>query len=137
MENLLSDPTILAKAQAFCSALSGNNTGGEEEESSSELTKVLDCIIKTCQCYTMPLEAKAIREETASLESQLEMARNGMTLGYVDPNQDGQFVAASSAGLRNKLSTDADERTRRAVYEGLCTIGPFVIDHGLLDIIKL
>jgi hypothetical protein len=40
-------------------------------------------------------------------------------------------------GLRNKLSTDADEGTRRAVYEGLCTIGPFVIDHGLLDIIKL
>jgi oligoendopeptidase F len=137
MENLLSDPTILAKAQAFRSALSGNNTGGEVEESSSELTKVLDCIIKTCQCYTMPPEAKAIREETASLESQLEMARNGMTLGYVDPNQDGQFVAASSVGLRNKLSTDADEGTRRAVYEGLCTIGPFVIDHGLLDIIKL
>lgn len=130
MENLLSSPETLSKAIAFRSALVDRSA-----EASSELTKVLDCIIKTCQCYTMPPEAKSIREETASLESQLEMARNGMRLGYTHP--DGTFVEASSVALRNKMSTEADEGIRQAVYEGLCTIGPFVLDNGFLEIIKL
>jgi hypothetical protein len=128
MENLLSNPETLEKAYAFRSALGSS--------SSSELLRnVLDCIIKTCQCHTMPPEAKWIREETAALESKLEMARNGMLLGYTD--KDGTFVEASSVAMRNKMSTDADESTRKAMFDGLCTIGPFVLDNGFLEIIKL
>lgn len=128
MENLLSNPETLQKAQDFRSVLSDSNA-------TSELTKVLDCIIKTCQCYSMPDEAKLIREETARLESNLEMARNRMILGYTD--ETGKFVESSSVGLRNKVGTDANESTRKACYEALCSIGRFVLDNGFLKIIKL
>ena len=123
MEDLLSDPETLQKAEVF---------RGQVED--PELCKVLDVIIHSCKCYTMPPEAKSIREETAKLEGKLEMARNSMKLGFTDT--EGKFVEASSVGLRNKLSTEADEAIRKAAYEGLCSIGPFVLDNGFLEIIK-
>ena len=127
MEDLLSDPEILKKAESF--------QGQIPSKDHPELCKVLDVIVRTCKCYTMPEEAKKIREETASIEGKLEMARNSMKLGYTD--KEGKFVEASSVGLRNKLSTEADEAIRKAAYEGLRSIGPFVLDNGFLDIIKL
>lgn len=126
MEDLLSDPEMLQKAESYRTEIPAKEH--------PELCKVLDIIVRTCKCYTMPEEAKKIREETASIEGKLEMARNAMSLGYTDT--EGKFVEASSVGLRNKLSTEADEAIRKAAYEGLSSIGPFVLDNGFLDIIK-
>ena len=134
MENLLSDPTVLEKAQHYHKQLL------EQETSSSASTdpalmQVLSIIVRTASCYTMPPAAKQIREATATLESTLEMARNSMTLGYTDPTTK-EFVKASSVALRNTLSTEANEAKRQAAYEGLSSIGPFVLDHGFVEIIK-
>lgn len=123
MEDLLSDPDALTKAEAF-----------RKDVDDEDVNKVLDIIIRACKCNSMPPEAKGIREATSALESSLEMARNKMKLGYNDA--DGKFVEASSVALRNKISTQADEATRKAAYEGLLTIGPFVLDNGFVDIIK-
>ena len=127
MENLLSDSSIRQKAETLRAELG---------DTSSDLAKTLDIIVRTCKCYDMSSapEAKQVREETSVLESKLEMARNGMKLGYT---VDGSFVEQSSVGLRNKLRTSADEATRKACYEGLRSIGPFVLDNGFVEIIKL
>eukprot|EP00978_Attheya_sp_CCMP212_P016068 scaffold41822_cov58-Attheya_sp.AAC.1 len=125
MEDLLSDPAILTQAESYA----------EELISSSNTTNV---IIRTCKCNDMSSspEAKKIREETSELESELEMARNNMTLGYKDPVGDREFTEASSVGLRNVQRTSPDEATRKAAYEGLRSIGPFVLSKGFVDIVK-
>jgi hypothetical protein len=130
-EDLLSDYGNVEKAQALMDAL--------PEGSSEDLTKCLAIIVRTCKIYSTSPEIKEIRDATSEKESQLEMKRNRMDLGYKLPTSDGKFqkVAMSSVGLRNVMSTNADESTRKAAYEGLRTIGPFVCENGFVEIIKL
>ncbi|GAX18449.1 hypothetical protein FisN_2Lh103 [Fistulifera solaris] len=125
MESLLQDKAVLEKAQQLRSQCTDDD----------RLIKTLDIIIRTCQCYQMNDEAAAIRRETSQLESSLEMARNAMKLGY--SLDDETFVEASSVKLRNLLRTADEESVRRAAYEGLRSIGPYVLSHGFVEIIKL
>jgi len=135
MENLLADPSVRQKAEAFRQQLLEQQQP-QDDASSSDLMKTLNIIIRTCHCYDMSSapQAKALREECSSLESQLEMARNQMKLGY---KVGDEFKEASSVGLRNLLRTDSDETVRKAAYEGLRSIGPFVLENGFVEIIKL
>ena len=134
MEALLADPNILQDAKAHREALGGDSSDG----TTSDLIKTLAIIIKTCGCYTMPTAgAKAVREETSRIEGDLEKNRNEMKLGYVDPADGSTFHEMSSVGLRNLLRTDTKESTRKAAYEGLRSIGPFVVDNGFVEIVKL
>ncbi|KAL3911245.1 MAG: hypothetical protein SGILL_007357 [Bacillariaceae sp.] len=129
-EDLLSDYATLEKTKQLLKALDGSSAA-------SDLKKCLDIIIRTCSCYTTSPEIKEVREITSQKESQLEMARNRMKLGYTTPGDEGKFVEMSSVGLRNVMSTNSDEATRKAAYEGLRTIGPFVCENGFVEIIKL
>ena len=127
MEDLLGDPQILTQAR--------NYRAGLEPDAPNDLIKTLDIIIRTCQCNELQPEAKSVREETSKIESNLELKRNTMTLGYT--NEKGQFQSASSVALANLMSTSTDESIRKSAYEGLRSIGPFVCDNGFLEIIKL
>jgi oligoendopeptidase F len=129
MEDLLSDPAVLNEAKQLREEL--------PNDAPADLIKTLDIIIRTCQCNDMSSspEAKTIREETSKIESDLEMARNSLKLGYTDPAT-GDFHEMSSVGLRNLMRTSPDEATRKAAYEGLRSIGPFVCSNGFVDIVK-
>ena len=129
MEDLLSDPDILKQAKALRETL--------PSDAPADLVKTLDIIIRTCQCYDMSSspEAKLIREGTSKIESDLEMLRNGMKLGYTDPSN-GEFVAMSSVALRNLMRTSSDEDIRKAAYDALRSIGLFVCNNGFVDIVK-
>ncbi|PNH00062.1 hypothetical protein TSOC_014130, partial [Tetrabaena socialis] len=61
-------------------------------------------------------------------------SRNTMALGYTDPAT-SEFVKASSVQLRNSLRVSDDEATRKACYEGMRSIGPFVASQ-FLEIVK-
>jgi oligoendopeptidase F len=148
MEDVLSDPSTRAQASSFRAQLlsaeqSESNPEGKDStnQNDDDLLKVLDIIVRTCDCYDMSSApvAKAFREQCSQYESQLEMARNQMTLGYslTTSSGDETFVAASSVALRNLLRTSPDEPIRKAAYEGLRSIGSFVLNHGFMDIIKL
>ena len=127
MERLLSDPAVHQEASQHLLSV-------QTLPDTDELRKVLQIIVRTAQCYQMPPQAQELREATSKLESELEMARNQMKLGYT---VDGVFQEASSVGLRNLLRTNPSEKVRKAAYEGLRSIGPFVLDHGFVEIIKL
>ena len=129
MEDLLSDPKVLNEAKQLRENL--------PSDAPIDLVKTLDIIIRTCTCNDMSSspEAKTIREETSKIESDLEMARNSMKLGYTDPST-GEFHEMSSVGLRNLMRTSSDEAVRKAAYEGLRSIGPFVCSNGFVDIVK-
>jgi hypothetical protein len=81
-------------------------------------------------------EGRKLSEELVEREQALEHARGTMTLGYVDP-QTGEFHRASSVKLSLMLRTDPDERRRRAAFDGLRSIEPFVLAHGFLDIVAM
>merc|ERR1719330_458556 len=94
---------------------------------------------RTFSCYLMKTEeATQLRAKITAMESDLEMKRNQMTLGMQEPCEDGKkrFVELSSVGLRNRLRTSDSEEVRKACYEGLRSIGPFVLGAGFVDIIK-
>lgn len=80
-------------------------------------------------------EARKLSAEIVELEAALAEKRAGMALGYTDPAT-GEHVPASSVRLALMMRTDPDEARRKAAFEGLCSIEPFVLDAGFLDIVR-
>ena len=81
-------------------------------------------------------EARRLSAEIVEREADLQRQRGAMPLGYRDPAS-GDFTPASSAKLALMAKTHADERVRRAAFDGLSSIEGFVLDHGFLDIITM
>ncbi|KAL6764974.1 oligoendopeptidase [Haematococcus lacustris] len=107
-----------------------------EGSPSPEQAKVLAIMEKTFKCYiTEDPRAKELKERLNTLEAELSGARNTMALGYKDPEAEGAFVKASSVVLRDKMRVSDAEATRKACWEGLRGIGPFVAQR-FLDIVK-
>ncbi len=80
-------------------------------------------------------KAQALAEEIIGMEGDLLVKRGGMGLGYIDPKT-GEKVIASTNALSNMLISEKDEAMRKAAYEGLLTIGPFVLANGFIEIVK-
>eukprot|EP01083_Nonionella_stella_P009163 26509_1 len=138
MEDLLSDADVLAKAKKFRDEIQKQDVDTDVNTTDTDLWKVLDVIIRTCQCNEFPTsEAKSIREQTNAFEGKLEKDRNEMKLGYT--NSKGEFITASSVGLRTTMRTSSEESERQSAYDGLRSIGDFVCDHpqGFLEVVKL
>lgn len=130
MENFLANPENLKKAQELKNDL--------PSDAPENLVKTLDVIIRTCRCYDMSPspDSKKIRDEAINLENELTMKRNRMKLGYTNP-EDGVFKEMSSVGLRNVMRVSPDEKTRKAAYEGLRSLGPFITENGFPKLVKL
>eukprot|EP00292_Cryptomonas_paramecium_P033769 CAMPEP_0113690894 /NCGR_PEP_ID=MMETSP0038_2-20120614/18078_1 /TAXON_ID=2898 /ORGANISM="Cryptomonas paramecium" /LENGTH=663 /DNA_ID=CAMNT_0000612337 /DNA_START=93 /DNA_END=2080 /DNA_ORIENTATION=- /assembly_acc=CAM_ASM_000170 len=123
MEDFLADPKKLEQTRELL----------KEKDISPEQKKVLSIFERTFKCYIMENpEAKQLREEATKLEGILESERNRMKLGATIG---GEFKELSSVGLRNRMRTDDDETIRRACWEGLRSVGPFVCTHGFIDIV--
>jgi oligoendopeptidase F len=124
MEAFLADPAKLEKTREFLKA----DGLGEEE------LKTLKIFERTFGCYIMESDiAREKREESMKLEGKLESQRNTMKLGA--QMADG-FQEMSSVGLRNKMRTSPNEAERKACYEGLRSIGPFVTENGFVEVVK-
>ncbi len=80
-------------------------------------------------------KAQALAEEIINMEGALLVKRGGMGLGYIHPTT-GEKIHASTNELSNMLISEKDEAMRKAAYEGLLTIGPFVLANGFIEIIK-
>ena len=79
-------------------------------------------------------EARDLHSELVEDEGRLSRFCRDMPLGYVDATKGP--VRASSVELSVMLTTDPDEGRRRAAWEGLRTIEPFVLSHGFLDLVR-
>eukprot|EP01064_Diplonema_japonicum_P015122 TRINITY_DN22889_c0_g1_i1.p1 TRINITY_DN22889_c0_g1~~TRINITY_DN22889_c0_g1_i1.p1 ORF type:complete len:625 (+),score=186.29 TRINITY_DN22889_c0_g1_i1:50-1924(+) len=98
----------------------------ESSAATDEHKRILKCMERTFLCYLMESdEATKLKEELTGLESELEMERNAMKLGYTDPKTN-EFKEASSVLLRTTMSTNDDESLRKACYEGMRSISSFV-----------
>lgn len=125
MNRFLQDPARLAALRAFPAA-----------EGTAAQRKVLDGWIALFNAHTVESPAaRALSEEIVTLEGQLQHARAGMKLGYTDPDT-REHVAASSNKLALMLRNDPDARRRKAAFDGLRSVEPFVLEKGFLDIVK-
>ncbi|KXZ48820.1 hypothetical protein GPECTOR_25g405 [Gonium pectorale] len=129
-EAFLGDPTNLAAVRRALAA-----AGSDKSSLSPEQEKALHIMERTFKCYIMEdPKAAELKEKINNLEADLSKARNTMSLGYTDPAT-GTFHAASSVQLRNTMRVSDDEATRKACYEGVRTIGPFVAER-FAEIVK-
>lgn len=80
-------------------------------------------------------KAQTLAEEIINAEGDLLVKRGGMGLGYIHPTT-GEKNAASTNELSNMLISEKDEAMRKAAYDGLMSIGPFVLANGFIEIIK-
>ncbi|KIY99642.1 peptidase M3A and M3B thimet/oligopeptidase F, partial [Monoraphidium neglectum] len=113
---------------AGCSseALAKTKTEYDRPDLSSEQSKVLSIMARTLSCYiTEDPRAAQLKEELNRLEAELAQERNKMALGIKDPAT-GEFKACSSVQLRNMMRVDDAEPSRRAAFDALRSIGPFV-----------
>lgn len=125
MEAFLADEQKLAEARKWL----------EDPSGTEDQKKTLKMFIRTFGCYIMEsAEAKALREEAMKIEGSLESSRNTMKLGADLP--DKGFTEMSSVQLATKMRTEADEGVRKACYNGLKSIGGFVVENGFLEVVK-
>lgn len=91
--------------------------------------------VKTFESHVIDsAAARDLAEQITASEARLEHARGEMELGYREPS--GAFVRASSVKLSSLLRSSPDESTRRAAWDGLRSIEPFVIEAGFLDLVR-
>jgi hypothetical protein len=81
-------------------------------------------------------QARALAEEIIAAEGALAGARGSMALGFTDPAT-RQFTPASSVRLAAMLLSEPDEPRRRAAWEGLRSIEPFVLEHGFVELVRM
>lgn len=123
----LQDPQRLAALRALAARQDG---------ASATEKHVLDGWIATLAAHVIEdRAARKLSAEIVELEAALAEKRSMMPLGYTDPGT-GEHVPASSVRLALIMRTDSDEARRKAAFEGLKSIEPFVLDAGFLEIVK-
>mmetsp|Transcript_36260 Transcript_36260/g.91287 ORF Transcript_36260/g.91287 Transcript_36260/m.91287 type:complete len:637 (-) Transcript_36260:178-2088(-) len=125
MEAFLADPVRLQETRRWL----------KSGIASEEQTRVLKIFERTFGCYIMESsEAKDLREKSTKLEGEIASARGKMRLGAELPGEG--FKELSSVQLRNRMLTSVEEPVRKACFEGLASIGPFVCEQGFPELVK-
>jgi hypothetical protein len=107
--------------------------GGEDSEAEA---RILRGWIRMLAAHVIEQpDARKLSEEIVELEGALAEKRAGMRLGFVDPKT-GDFEPASSVRLALMMRSDPDEPRRKAAFDALASIEPFVLDAGFLDIVR-
>ncbi|KAI8467008.1 MAG: hypothetical protein J3K34DRAFT_431916 [Monoraphidium minutum] len=90
---------------------------------------VLSIMKRTLGCYITEDPAAAdLKAQLNTMEAELALARNKMALGLKDPAT-GEIKPCSSVQLRNMMRVDDAEPTRKAAFDALRSIGPFVAER--------
>jgi len=80
-------------------------------------------------------EGRELAAHIIDLEGALARKRGEMNLGYTDPKS-GEFVPASSVKIGTMMSANPDEAMRKAAWEGLAAIEPYVLENGYLEVVR-
>ncbi|HUH04495.1 MAG TPA: M3 family metallopeptidase [Kofleriaceae bacterium] len=121
----LQDPARLEAARAAVS-----------KATSAEERVALEGWVRTLEAHTMESPAaRALAAEIIDMEGELERTRGAMDLGYIDPDS-GERVRCSSVKLSTLLLSGETPALRRAAWEGLREIEPFVLASGYIALVK-
>jgi hypothetical protein len=90
--------------------------------------KRLEAWLEFFASYQTPPEGVALKKEIDRLESAINKKRATRKEGYIDPYT-RKFVKASVLRMRTMMSTNPDERVRRACFEARERMAPELIDE--------
>ncbi|KAJ3271678.1 hypothetical protein HDV01_006457 [Terramyces sp. JEL0728] len=123
LDEFLGDQQLLEKVQGFL-----------KQDLSPKDRKSLQTFERVFKCYIIQ-DPKAVemKKQIDKLEAELEQSRNNLKLGYTF---NSKFHLASSVLLRTVMTTSDEEERRKAAFDGMRSIGPFVVDK-FCEIIKL
>jgi Zn-dependent oligopeptidase len=128
LKRFLQDPARLKAVRAQLAA-------AEEAGAPEDVRTALAGWERTFAAHTVEgEEGQALAEKLVRMEGDLHRARTTMKLGYQVPGE--EFVEASSNKLSVMVTNDRDEARRRAAWEGLASIEPFVLSHGFVEIVR-
>jgi Zn-dependent oligopeptidase len=68
------------------------------------------------EAYQSPKQAQKLKQKIDALESKIQQKRTKRKEGYIDPYTK-KFVLASSLKMRTLMSTNSDEKLRKACFE--------------------
>lgn len=124
----LQDPARLAQVRAERARAEAQGEGGET------LTALRGWEATFAVHAIDDREARDLAAQIVADEGRLERARGAMELGYVDAA--GAKVRASSVKLAMLLRSEADASLRRAAWQGLRSIEPYVLENGFLELVE-
>lgn len=128
LSGFLQDPERLGRVRAERARAEAAGAGADELESLRGWEATL---------AAHAIASREARERAARIvadEGRLELARGGMRLGFEDPERG--FTPASSVKLAMMLRSEPDAARRRAAWEGLRSIEPFVLENGFLELVR-
>ncbi|KAJ3063450.1 hypothetical protein HDU99_004831, partial [Rhizoclosmatium hyalinum] len=126
LDAFLGDAQMLSKVQTLL----------QRPDLSVEEAKTLRIFERTFKCYIITdADGVRMREDLNRLEAKLAEHRRAFKLGYVHPDSN-VFVEASSVQLRSIMRTSDNEALRKACWDGMRSIGPFIAPE-FVEIVKL
>ena len=85
-------------------------------KSDAKTKKRLQIWLDFFKLYQTPKEALSVKEKIATLESKILKMKTSRKEGYIDPKTK-KFVTASSLKMSTMISTNDDEKIRKACFE--------------------
>ncbi|KAJ3288312.1 hypothetical protein HDU79_004958 [Rhizoclosmatium sp. JEL0117] len=126
LDAFLGDAQMLSKVQTLL----------QRPDLSVEEAKTLRIFERTFKCYIITdADGVRMREDLNRLEAKLAEHRRAFKLGYFHPDSN-VFVEASSVQLRSIMRTSDNEALRKACWDGMRSIGPFIAPE-FVEIVKL
>lgn len=120
------DPTILGLLSAARGAVTASADRG-----------TIDSWMLFFEAYTMSdPNARRLADEIVERETALVQVCGGIKTGIADPST-GSWTPLGPNALLQMTNNHPQEAYRRAAYEGLLKIERFVLENGLLDIVRL
>ncbi len=136
LQEFMQDPVRLYEVKSMLAAAEAALATRAEDRPTAEEALSLRGWVKTFAANVIDSEeGRRLTAEIVEKESELHQARTNMRLGFTHPKEG--FVAASSVKLGTMLTSEPDENLRRAAWEGLSSIEPFVLQNGYLEVVAM
>ena len=130
-KNFISDPARLASVRDALASLPAT----DPDEATAALRHGLKGWLALFEANIVDSDAaRQLMGELIKLESDLFAARRGLVLQHI--NEAGQLEDATLSMLSTNLSTNPVEAARKSSHDALMSLERWVLEHGLLDIVK-
>ncbi|MDP2369709.1 M3 family metallopeptidase [Rhodoferax sp.] len=131
-KNFISDPARLAAVRGALASLPATDL----DDATVELRHGLTGWLALFESNIIDSDAaRQLMSELIKLESDLFAKRRDLVLRHI--NEAGQLEDATLSMLSTNLATNPNEAARKSSHDALMSLERWVLEHGLLDIVKL
>ncbi len=130
-KNFISDPVRLTAVRAALASLPATDA----DDAARALRHGLKGWLALFESNIIDSDAaRALMRELIQMESDLFAKRRDLVLRHI--NEAGQLEDSTLSGLSTNMATNRDEAARKSSHDALMSLERWVLDNGLLAIIK-